>query len=315
MTGWRERLEAAVALMPQGDITTCLRALESAEGERDDAQRRLRALREQVDQEGCVAAHYGERTYECSASALCGLCRLRGRAKKAERERDEWRLRYESAMQIAQNERERAEQAANFIRPTVGLGPKEIIAGLASEVSGLVAQLVSANKRISDLEHQVEARAGEVMATKAALTEAQEVIALLVCGKDSVEPKLVERAGYACRAPTPAAAALVEVWRAARHVEEADRIANKHCCPKCQEDEMQCDDLGRLLSARSNTEEALVQAVRKARATMGEVINISISDNHRATITEVPYDPEVFEKLSQLPDKVTDLPRDDDDNL
>ena len=57
---------------------------ETAEAARD-------ALRDQITAAGCEAAHAGERTYECDVARPCGLCRLRTRAEKAERERDEAR--------------------------------------------------------------------------------------------------------------------------------------------------------------------------------------------------------------------------------
>jgi hypothetical protein len=45
--------------------------------ERNHHRRRHEALKFQIDNEGCVAAHIGERTYECDATKPCGLCRLR----------------------------------------------------------------------------------------------------------------------------------------------------------------------------------------------------------------------------------------------
>jgi hypothetical protein len=40
----------------------------------------------QIGIEGCMVAHLGEYTYECSASDPCGLCRMRS-------ERDDFRKR------------------------------------------------------------------------------------------------------------------------------------------------------------------------------------------------------------------------------
>lgn len=41
------------------------------------SERKLIALQDQIDNEGCVVAHYGERTYECRVEKPCGLCALR----------------------------------------------------------------------------------------------------------------------------------------------------------------------------------------------------------------------------------------------
>jgi chromosome segregation ATPase len=75
--------------------------------ERDAADRFLRALRDQVETGGCAAAHAGETTYECRPEQTCGLCRLRQRAERAERERDEATRAGELARTLA--ERMRAE--------------------------------------------------------------------------------------------------------------------------------------------------------------------------------------------------------------
>jgi hypothetical protein len=47
------------------------------------AEKRVAALLDQIENEGCSAAHYGERTYECNVEKPCGLCRLRSRANAA----------------------------------------------------------------------------------------------------------------------------------------------------------------------------------------------------------------------------------------
>lgn len=59
---------------------------EVAEPERDQFQKRVHALEDQIEHAGCSAAHEGERTYECRIEAPCGLCRLRTRAEAAEAE-------------------------------------------------------------------------------------------------------------------------------------------------------------------------------------------------------------------------------------
>lgn len=59
---------------------------EVAEPERDQFQKRVHALEDQIEHAGCSAAHEGERTYECRIEAPCGLCRLRARAEAAEAE-------------------------------------------------------------------------------------------------------------------------------------------------------------------------------------------------------------------------------------
>lgn len=41
-------------------------------------------LLDQIETGGCAAAHIGERTYECRVDTMCGLCRLRQRAERAE---------------------------------------------------------------------------------------------------------------------------------------------------------------------------------------------------------------------------------------
>lgn len=46
------------------------------------SEQKLLALQDQIDNEGCVVAHYGERTYECRTDKLCGLCVLRGERDK-----------------------------------------------------------------------------------------------------------------------------------------------------------------------------------------------------------------------------------------
>jgi hypothetical protein len=73
---------------------------ETAEAARD-------ALRDQITAAGCEAAHAGERTYECDVARPCGLCRLRTRAEKAERERDEATAR--------NDERLRSGGVANYV--------------------------------------------------------------------------------------------------------------------------------------------------------------------------------------------------------
>lgn len=78
---------------------------ETAEAARD-------ALRDQITAAGCEAAHAGERTYECDVARPCGLCRLRTRAEKAERERDEALLRAHTGVVHYEILRQSGEEAA-----------------------------------------------------------------------------------------------------------------------------------------------------------------------------------------------------------
>lgn len=47
---------------------------------------RYEALVFQIENEGCVAAHKGELTYECDVTKPCGLCRMRAKIEKLEDE-------------------------------------------------------------------------------------------------------------------------------------------------------------------------------------------------------------------------------------
>jgi len=85
----RELIRARAALAEQPDPGTLahLRAdLRDAVKRAEKAERERDALRDQIAAAGCEAAHAGERTYECDVARPCGLCRLRTRAEKAERE-------------------------------------------------------------------------------------------------------------------------------------------------------------------------------------------------------------------------------------
>lgn len=60
--------------------------------ERDAAQilltrseKQVATLLDQIENFGCAASHYGERTYECNVQKPCGLCRLRSKASAAVR--------------------------------------------------------------------------------------------------------------------------------------------------------------------------------------------------------------------------------------
>lgn len=58
--------------------------------DRDHALRKVEALLDQIEAEGCAVAHLGERTYECNIQKSCGLCRLRD-------QRDELQSKFEWA--------------------------------------------------------------------------------------------------------------------------------------------------------------------------------------------------------------------------
>ncbi len=87
-----------------------LLAAETARAETAEAARD--ALRDQIAAAGCEAAHAGERTYECDVARPCGLCRLRTRAEKAERERDEALLRAHTGVVHYEILRQSGEEAA-----------------------------------------------------------------------------------------------------------------------------------------------------------------------------------------------------------
>lgn len=99
-----ETIEAAVARLVADRGALVARA-EKAEAARD-------ALRDQIAAAGCEAAHAGERTYECDVARPCGLCRLRTRAEKAERERDEALLRAHTGVVHYEILRQSGEEAA-----------------------------------------------------------------------------------------------------------------------------------------------------------------------------------------------------------
>jgi len=81
------RARAALAEQPDPGTLAHLRAdLRDAVKRAEKAERERDALRDQIAAAGCEAAHAGERTYECDVARPCGLCRLRTRAEKAERE-------------------------------------------------------------------------------------------------------------------------------------------------------------------------------------------------------------------------------------
>lgn len=54
----------------------------------ESLERKLAALYDQIENEGCVASHLGERTYQCRADKPCGLCRLRGERDKLQRSKN-----------------------------------------------------------------------------------------------------------------------------------------------------------------------------------------------------------------------------------
>jgi len=75
----------------------------------DNAQKRLDALRWQVEHEGCAASHLGETTYECQADATCGLCRLR-------QERDALREVLEGVLTAWDSQEEKRAEGINEVR-------------------------------------------------------------------------------------------------------------------------------------------------------------------------------------------------------
>ena len=75
----------------------------------NDAQKRLDALRWQIENEGCVVSHLGETTYECRADVTCGLCRLR-------QERDALREVLEGVLMAWDSQETRHAEGANEVR-------------------------------------------------------------------------------------------------------------------------------------------------------------------------------------------------------
>lgn len=114
---WRKLAEVATA------------QLQVATGHLDEwrqrAEAKASALRWQIEHQGCAVSREGETTYECRVDSLCGLCRLRGRAERAEAECERLREQHARIAAISNayfnGEGGYAEQAIRAVADALGV--------------------------------------------------------------------------------------------------------------------------------------------------------------------------------------------------